>query len=110
MQDCLFCKMSAKQIDTQPVYQDDDVFVIHDIAPKAKTHLLVIPHKHIVSLNELTEADHQLMGKIMLLLPKIAEKQGLPGFRTIINTGKAGGQEIFHLHFHLLGGNKLLFV
>lgn len=111
MQDCLFCKIESKQIPSERVYEDDDVIVIRDIAPKADTHLLVIPRKHIVSLKELEAEDQALMGKIMLLLPELAKQQGLEqGFRTIINTGKGGGQEVFHLHVHLLGGSKLPFV
>ena len=110
MTDCLFCKIANGQIASERVYEDDDVFVIRDIAPKADTHLLVIPHKHIASLNDLLPEDAELMGKIMLLLPKFAAKEGLhQGYRTIINTGKGGGQEIFHLHVHLLGGGPLPF-
>ncbi len=110
MSDCLFCKIERNEIPSEMVYQDNDVFVIRDIAPKAKTHLLVIPRKHIANLNDLTPEDESLMGKIMLLLPKLAKEQHLnDGFRTIINTGKGGGQEIFHIHFHLLGGQQLPF-
>lgn len=110
MEDCLFCKIERGEIPSERVYEDDDVFVIKDIAPKADTHLLVIPRKHIGGLNDLLPEDKDLMGKIMLLLPEIAKQQGLGlGYRTIINTGKGGGQEIFHLHIHLLGGGYLPF-
>lgn len=110
MEDCLFCKIGRGEIPSERVYEDDDVFVIRDIAPKAPTHLLVIPHKHIVGLNDLLPDDKDLMGRIMLLLPKLAKEQGLNlGYRTIINTDKGGGQEIFHLHIHLLGGGHLPF-
>ncbi len=110
MSDCLFCKIEKGEIPSERVYEDEDVFVIRDIAPKADTHLLVIPRKHIRSLNDLTAEDQLLMGKIMLLLPKLAKDQGLnQGFRTIINTEKGGGQEIFHIHVHLLGGSQLPF-
>ncbi len=105
MGDCLFCKIRDNEIPSERVYEDDEVYVIRDIAPKADTHLLVIPKKHIASLNKLSAEDESLMGKIMLLLPKLAQDQGLVGgFRTIVNTEKGGGQEIFHIHFHLLGG------
>ena len=105
MDNCLFCKIERNEIPSERVYEDDDVIVIRDIAPKADTHLLVIPRKHIVNLSELSTDDEQLMGKIMLLLPQLAQEQGLTdGFRTIINTGHGGGQEVFHLHVHLLGG------
>ncbi|WP_196138813.1 histidine triad nucleotide-binding protein [Aliikangiella sp. G2MR2-5] len=110
MDDCLFCKIERNEIPSERVYEDDDVFVIRDIAPKADTHLLVIPRKHIASLNNLLPEDEGLMGKIMLLLPKLAKDQGLDsGFRTIINTERGGGQEIFHIHFHILGGGHLPF-
>jgi histidine triad (HIT) family protein len=108
--DCLFCKIEKNEIPSTKVYEDDDVYVIRDIAPKAKVHLLVIPRQHIVNLNDLLPEDQALMGKIMLLLPKLAKDQGLQdGFRTIINTGKGGGQEVFHMHIHLLGGSELPF-
>jgi histidine triad (HIT) family protein len=111
MDNCLFCKIEKGEIPSDQVYQDDDVIVFKDISPKAKVHLLVVPRKHVEGLNHLLPEDNQLMGKMMLLLPKLAKQQGLEqGFRTIINTGKGGGQEVFHLHIHLLGGNALPFV
>lgn len=111
MDNCIFCKIAQGEIPANRVYEDDELVVFHDIAPKAKVHLLVIPKKHIVSLDDLTAEDQILMGKIMLLLPGLAKEQGLQsGFRTIINTGKGGGQEVFHLHVHLLGGGHLPFV
>ena len=104
MDNCLFCKIEKGDIPSTKVYEDDDVIVFNDIAPKAKVHLLVVPRKHITSLSHLSAEDHDLMGKIMLLLPKLAKQQKLDeGFRTIINTGKGGGQEVFHIHVHLLG-------
>jgi len=110
MTDCLFCKIEKGEIPSDRVYEDEDVIVIRDIAPKADTHLLVIPRKHIATLNDLLPEDQALMGRIMLLLPKLAKDQGLSeGFRTIINTDKGGGQEIFHIHVHLLGGGHLPF-
>jgi len=110
-ENCLFCKIERNEIPSARVYEDDDVYVIKDIAPKAKVHLLVIPHQHIVNLNDLLPEEQALMGRIMLLLPKLAKDQGLhDGFRTIINTGKGGGQEVFHMHIHLLGGSELPFV
>jgi len=111
MNDCLFCKIKTGEIPSEQVYRDKDVIVFKDISPKAKVHLLVVPRKHIASLNELLPEDRELMGKMMLLLPELAKEQGLDaGFRTIINTGKGGGQEVFHLHIHLLGGGHLPFV
>jgi len=108
MDGCLFCKMSAGEIPAERIYEDDKVFVIKDINPQAPVHLLVIPHAHIESLATLDAEDDALMAHIMRLLPKLAEQQGLDtGFRTIINTGRGGGQVIFHLHLHLLGGGQL---
>jgi len=110
MDNCLFCKIEKGEVPADRVYEDDDVVVFKDIAPKAKVHLLVIPRKHIDGLNDLLPEDQALIGKMMLLLPKLAKQQGLDeGFRTIINTGKGGGQEVFHLHIHLLGGGHLPF-
>ena len=108
MNDCLFCKIIAADIPADIVYQDDKILVFKDINPKADTHLLMIPKQHIESLNELTTTDNDLIAYMMLKLPELARQQGLTdGFRTIINTGKGGGQEVFHLHIHLLGGNSL---
>ncbi len=110
MSDCLFCKIENGEIPSEQVYHDQDIIVFKDISPKARVHLLVVPRKHIVSLSELIPEDQELIGKMMLLLPKLAKEQGLDtGFRTIINTGKSGGQEVFHLHIHLLGGGHLPF-
>ncbi len=111
MTNCLFCKIEKGEIPSDKVYEDEDVIVFKDLYPKADVHLLIVPRKHIASLNELLPEDQQLMGKMMLLLPKLAKEQGLErGFRTIINTGKGGGQEVFHIHVHLLGGGHLPFV
>ena len=108
MSDCLFCKIIAGEIPADIVYQDDKILIFKDINPKADVHLLMIPKEHIESLVELNKSHHDLITYMMLKLPEIAETQGLSsGFRTIINTGKGGGQEVFHLHIHLLGGNNL---
>ncbi len=106
--DCLFCKMITGTIPSDPVYADEQVIVIKDINPQAEVHLLVIPRLHIISLDDLDESHDTLMSHIMRLLPKLAKEHGLSeGFRTIINTGRGGGQVIFHLHIHLLGGKQL---
>lgn len=108
MTDCLFCKIINGDIPSDKVFEDDKVFVFRDINPKAKVHLLMVPREHIASLNELTPAHDALMVHMLRLLPQLAREQGLDtGFRTIINTGKGGGQEVFHLHIHLLGGDDL---
>jgi histidine triad (HIT) family protein len=99
--------MAAGEIPITLLYEDDFLFVINDIRPKAKTHLLVISKQHIPSLNEVTTADAPLLGHMMTSLHTIAKAQGLSSFRTIVNSGQGSGQEIFHLHFHLLGGTQL---
>ncbi|MFW5450404.1 MAG: histidine triad nucleotide-binding protein [Methylophagaceae bacterium] len=108
MSDCLFCKIIAGDIPSDKVYEDDQIFVFKDISPKASVHLLAIPKIHLDSLDELS-ADHQpLIAQLMLKLPELARSQGLmDGFRTIINTGPGGGQEVGHLHIHILGGKTM---
>lgn len=107
MAQCLFCDMASGKIATNKVYEDDHIFVIHDIRPKAKVHLLVIPKLHIPSLLEVSEEHSDLMGYILTSLKNFAKELNINSFRTIVNAGKGSGQEIFHLHFHLLGGGSL---
>jgi len=107
MTDCLFCNMVTGKIPTEMIYEDDSLFVIKDIRPKAKVHLLVIPKLHIDSLATIKEEHATLLGYIMTSLKNFAKEQGLDSFRTIVNTGSGSGQEIFHLHFHILGGSNL---
>jgi histidine triad (HIT) family protein len=105
---CLFCKIVAGKIPSQPVFSDDQVVVFRDIHPKARVHLLVVPRIHLASLAEADSKHAPLLGHMLGLLPGLAHAQGLEnGFRTIINTGPGGGQEIMHLHIHLLGGGQL---
>jgi histidine triad (HIT) family protein len=105
MGDCIFCKIIRGEINTQKVYEDSDILAFHDAFPVAETHVLVVPKKHIDSLSHVEETDLELVGKINLAIPKLAETLGLKaGFKTLINTGRAGGQTIFHLHYHILGG------
>ncbi|WP_455366211.1 histidine triad nucleotide-binding protein [Kaarinaea lacus] len=108
MSDCLFCKVADGTLASEMVYEDDQIVVFKDIYPKADVHLLMIPRQHIVSLAELDTIHDGLIAKMMRLLPQIAKQQGLDnGFRAIINTGPGGGQEVYHLHIHLLGGGSL---
>jgi histidine triad (HIT) family protein len=108
LQDCLFCKIIAGTVPSDRVYEDDEVVVFKDIHPKAPVHLLVVPRLHLATLADLEERHDTLIGRTLRLLPRLAEGQGLSeGFRTIVNTGPGGGQEIFHLHIHLLGGGRL---
>ena len=111
MDNCLFCKIVRGEIPARKVYEDDLVFAFHDIHPLRPMHLLVIPKRHITSMAALTEADAALMGKIMTLAPKLAMEQGCEpypegGFRVVINTGEQGGQEVHHLHVHVIGGPR----
>ncbi|MDT8370936.1 MAG: histidine triad nucleotide-binding protein [Gammaproteobacteria bacterium] len=108
MTDCIFCKIIAGEIPSSNVYENDKIFAFKDINPKASVHILVIPKRHIDSLDHLDQSQQDLMGYMTLKLPEIARSQGLNnGFRTIINTGPDGGQEVGHLHFHILGGSKM---
>jgi histidine triad (HIT) family protein len=108
MTDCLFCKIVAGDIPSDKVYEDDLIYAFKDIYPKADVHILVIPKVHITSLEELSSEHNDLMAHMMLKLKDIASEQGLTtGFRTIINTGPGGGQEVGHLHIHIMGGPNL---
>jgi len=108
MSDCLFCKIIAGDIPSSKVYEDEQIFVFKDINPKAAVHCLVIPKIHLESLDDLTAEHQSLIAHMMLKLPEIARSQGLEnGFRTIINTGPDGGQEVGHLHIHILGGKGM---
>ncbi len=108
MSECLFCRIVAGEIPADVVFEDEQVLVFKDINPKAEVHLLAIPKLHVASLNELDTSHDALLAHMMHLLPRIARDQGLEnGFRTIINTGAGGGQIVFHLHMHLLGGDRL---
>jgi histidine triad (HIT) family protein len=105
MSDCIFCKIIAGEIPSRKVYEDDDVFVFHDIHPFARVHLLIIPKAHIASLAECGAEHEKILGKMLALAPKLAREQGLDGgFKTLINTGRGGGQEVFHIHIHVFGG------
>ena len=108
MSDCLFCKILAGEIPSDKIYEDDKMFVFKDINPQADVHLLAIPRVHISSLNEVTDEHDDVMAHMIKQLPKLAKEQDLnDGFRTIINTGAGGGQVVYHLHMHLLGGSRL---
>lgn len=108
MSGCLFCRIVAGEVAADIVYQDELIVAFRDIHPKAAVHLLVVPRKHLDNLYDLGDDDRQLMSHLMMYIPKIAKQQGLlSGFRTITNTGVGGRQEIYHMHFHLMGGAKL---
>lgn len=108
MSDCLFCKIAQGLIPSRKVYEDDEVLAFHDINPVAPVHILLIPKLHLVSLADAEEVHAALLGKMLVLAAKLAKEQGLDtGFRTVINTGKGGGQEVFHLHIHIIGGGNI---
>jgi histidine triad (HIT) family protein len=108
MSDCIFCKIIRGEIPSKKVYEDDDLYAFHDINPVAPVHFMVVPKLHLASLADVNESHAALMGKMMLLAPRLAHQQGLTnGFRTVINTGRGGGQEVFHLHMHIIGGGLI---
>ena len=104
--DCIFCKIVSGAIPAKKIYEDDDFIVFHDIKPMAKVHFLIVPKLHVESLKDCDVAHQQLLGKTLLLAQKLAAEQGLTGFKTLINTGREGGQEVFHLHVHVFGGGS----
>ena len=109
MQDCIFCKIIKGEIPSSKVYEDEEILAFNDINPAAPIHVLVIPKKHIPSLAKMEEGDEKIISKIYKVINEIAEKQGFKekGYRVIVNCGKDGGQEVEHLHFHVLAGKKL---
>lgn len=107
--DCLFCKMAMRELTTDFVYESDQCFVIRDIYPKAKVHLLVIPKTHIVTLNDISSENANIMSEIGLVIAAITKQVNIAetGYRVIVNNGEQSGQEVKHLHFHVLGGERL---
>jgi histidine triad (HIT) family protein len=106
--DCLFCKIVAGQIPCRKVYEDEQLLAFHDIAPWAPVHFLIIPKQHIAGLYDTTPGEHQaLLGRMLALAPVLAREQGVDnGFRSVINTGPDGRQEVPHLHLHVMGGPR----
>ena len=109
MNDCIFCKIIKGEIPSSKVYEDEEILAFNDINPVAPIHVLVITKKHITSLAEMEDGDEKIVGKIYKVINQIAENQGFKqnGYRVIVNCGRDGGQEIGHLHFHLLAGKQL---
>ena len=108
MEDCIFCKIIKGEIPSNKVYEDDDILAFKDINPLAPVHILVIPKKHISCAKDITIEDEALIGRMFSVINKIADELKLDkGYRIINNCGEDGGQEVMHLHFHLLGGKKL---
>jgi len=109
MEDCIFCKIARGEIPSKKVYEDGEILAFHDIHPQAPVHFMMIPKKHISSLADANADDAGVLGRMLTISPRLAREQGLPdGFRTIINTGRIGRQEVMHLHVHIVGGPEPL--
>ncbi|BFM49036.1 histidine triad nucleotide-binding protein [Marinomonas sp. THO17] len=107
--DCLFCKLVKGEIPATILYQDDDVIAFEDIMPQAPTHFLVIPKRHIATLNDLTDEDASLVGKLQVTAAKVAKQKGISddGYRVVMNCNEMGGQTVYHIHMHVLGGRSM---
>ena len=104
---CIFCKIAAGQIPSKKVYEDGELLAFHDINPWAPVHVLIIPKVHVATLSDVDESHAAWLGKMLLLAPKLMKELGVTnGFRTVINTGPDGGQEVYHLHMHAFGGPR----
>ena len=109
MSDCIFCRIARGEIPSRKVYEDEEIFAFHDIQPMAPVHFMIIPKQHIPSLNEADMGHQAVLGRILAKAGELARSQGLTdGFRTIINTGRIGRQEVYHLHVHIVGGPEPL--
>lgn len=107
MTDCLFCRIASGEIPSKTVYADERIVAFHDVAPKAPTHVIVIPRRHIGRLADATPDDQAVLGEIVARAASIARDLGLEHYRLVVNNGEGAGQTIFHLHFHILGGRPL---
>ncbi len=109
MNNCLFCKIIAGEIPSDKVFENENLFVFRDIDPKAPTHILIIPKEHIATTNDLDESHKNIIGEIMLTAKQLAEEEGIAesGYRTVFNCNKDGGQAVYHIHLHLLGGRQM---
>ena len=109
MEECIFCKIVKREMAATIVYEDDISLAFRDISPKAPTHILVIPKKHIPTMVEVKEEDNSLLGHLIHIARRIAGKEGISekGFRLVINCGLESGQSVWHIHIHLLGGRKM---
>ena len=109
MDDCIFCKIAAGEIPADKIYENEHVVAFRDLGPQAPTHALVIPKRHIATLNDLTDADAELVGRMYLAAKQVAAQDSLSesGYRTVMNCNADGGQTVFHLHLHVLGGRRM---
>ena len=117
MDNCIFCKIAARQIPSKFIYEDDELMAFHDINPAAPVHFLIVPKQHVPTLGDCGESHAAMLGKMLLLAPKLAQEQGCAytvdeagnasgGYKTLFNTGPDGGQEVYHLHMHVIGGPR----
>lgn len=108
-QDCIFCKIAKKEIPSEIIYEDDLILAFKDINPQAPTHILIIPKEHFPSLNGIPEKSKEILSHILINIKKIAQQIGASeeGYRVVLNTGKNAGQEVLHIHFHLLSGRRM---
>lgn len=109
MTDCIFCKIAGGEIETDFVYEDDQVVAFRDLNPQAPTHVLVIPREHIATTNDLTSANAELVGRMILVAKRIAGRDGIAerGYRMVLNCNPEAGQSVFHIHLHVLGGRPM---
>lgn len=106
--DCLFCKIVAGEIPSERVHEDDTVVAFRDVAPRAPTHVLVVPRRHVTDVHALSDADGDLLAKLFGVVRSVADREGLRnGYRVVTNVGEESGQSVFHLHLHLLGGRPM---
>lgn len=107
--DCIFCKIANKEIDAKIIYEDDHIVAFDDLYPKAPTHKLIIPRKHIATLNDIKKDDKHLVGSLMFVAQQLAKELNVAdnGYRVIMNCNKGGGQEVYHIHLHLLAGRQM---
>ena len=109
VENCIFCKIVRGEIPSRKVYEDEDLLAFHDINPVAQVHFMLIPKEHVESLERVEERHQMVLGKMMVLVGRLAREQGsADGFRTIVNTGRIGRQDVFHVHMHVLGGKDPL--
>ena len=107
MSECLFCKITRKEIKSKAAFEDEEILAIHDVNTQAPTHLLIIPKKHIARIADLTEQDIELAGKIIYRAKQIASQNHLEHYRILFNNGEGAGQSVFHIHLHLLSGRRM---
>jgi histidine triad (HIT) family protein len=107
MEDCIFCKIANREINSELIYEDDEIAAFNDLSPQAPTHILLVPRKHIESTENLNESNYEITGKMIFAASKLAKKLGLEGYRLVFNCNEIAGQTVFHLHCHMLGGRVM---